>query len=287
VTVFDDFLATSVPAGAVGVMWLGQATVALRVDGAVMLVDPFLSAHPERLVPPPCSGADARGVDAVLVTHDHLDHLDDATLAAVAAASPYAAIVTPPEVVERVVGLGIDKRRVRGLPAWETTSAAGVVVRAVPAKHGIDVGLQACTAATPFETVDVSGNRVAANPNRLDSVGTRRRHQARESHGTHWRMHLCDERVVGRAEHGRGRSRAQRVEALVLGLVEWRPHRLSTLSQRERSDQSNSASIGLSCRDPCGSSPRRLRGRRGSLYRAAECQPHVSFCFLFSRLRSR
>jgi L-ascorbate 6-phosphate lactonase len=47
--------------------------------------------------------------------------------------------VTPPEVVERVVGLGIDKRRVRGLPAWETTSAAGVVVRAVPAKHGVDM----------------------------------------------------------------------------------------------------------------------------------------------------
>jgi L-ascorbate 6-phosphate lactonase len=136
VTVFDDFLAASVPTGAVGLMWLGRATVALRVEGAVVLVDPFLSAHPERLVPPPCSGADARGVDVVLVTHDHLDHLDhldDATLAAVAAASPYAAIVTPPEVVERVVGLGIDKRRVHGLPAWETTSVAGVVVRAVPA----------------------------------------------------------------------------------------------------------------------------------------------------------
>ena len=38
-TVFDDFLAASVPAGAVGLMWLGQATVALRVDGAVLLVD--------------------------------------------------------------------------------------------------------------------------------------------------------------------------------------------------------------------------------------------------------
>jgi L-ascorbate 6-phosphate lactonase len=139
VTVFDDFLAASVPAGAVGLMWLGQATVVLRVDGAVVLVDPFLSAHPERLVPPPCSGADARGVDVVLVTHDHLDHLDDATLAAVAAASPDAVIVTPPEVIERVVGLGIDERRVRGLPAWQTMSVAGIVVRAVPAKHGLDM----------------------------------------------------------------------------------------------------------------------------------------------------
>jgi L-ascorbate metabolism protein UlaG (beta-lactamase superfamily) len=139
VTVFDDFRAASVPAGAVGLMWLGQATVALRVDGAVVLVDPFLSTHPERLVPPPCSGADARDIDVVLVTHDHLDHLDDATLAAVAAASPKAVIVTPREVVGRVVGLGIDEGRVRGLAAWETTSVAGVAVRAVPAKHGLDM----------------------------------------------------------------------------------------------------------------------------------------------------
>ena len=138
-TVFDDFLATSVPDGAVGLMWLGQATVALRVECAVVLIDPFLSPHPERLVPPPCSGADARGVDVVLVTHDHLDHLDDATLAAVAAASPNAVIVTPPEVVERVVGLGIDERRVCGLPAWETTSIDGVTVRAVAAKHGLEM----------------------------------------------------------------------------------------------------------------------------------------------------
>ena len=138
-SVFDDLAAAAVPPGGVGVLWLGQASVALRVDGVVVLVDPFFSPHPDRLVPPPCAGADARDVDAVLVTHDHLDHLDDVTLAAVAAASPTAVIVTPNDVVDRVVGLGIDARRVRGLAAWETTRVAGVPVRAVPAKHGVDM----------------------------------------------------------------------------------------------------------------------------------------------------
>lgn len=116
--------------------WFGQASVALRLGGTTVLIDPFLSPHPERLVPPPFAAEEARGVDLVLVTHDHLDHLDEAALPAIAAASPHALVVVPEEVVERVVELGVERSRVQGLPPDGRTEIGAVTVEAVPACHG-------------------------------------------------------------------------------------------------------------------------------------------------------
>jgi L-ascorbate metabolism protein UlaG (beta-lactamase superfamily) len=116
--------------------WFGQASVALRLGGTTVLVDPFLSPHPERLVPPPFAAEEARGVDLVLITHDHLDHLDEAALPVLAAASPTAIVVVPEGIVERVVELGVKGTRVRGLPADGRTEIGAVTVDAVPACHG-------------------------------------------------------------------------------------------------------------------------------------------------------
>jgi L-ascorbate metabolism protein UlaG (beta-lactamase superfamily) len=116
--------------------WFGQASVALRLGGMTALIDPFLSPHPERLVPSPFAAEEARGVDVVLITHDHLDHLDEPALPAVAAASPTAIVVVPEGVVERITELGIERARVRGLRADGRTEIGAVTVEAVPACHG-------------------------------------------------------------------------------------------------------------------------------------------------------
>jgi L-ascorbate metabolism protein UlaG (beta-lactamase superfamily) len=120
--------------------WFGQASVALRLGGSTALIDPFLSPHPERLVPPPFAAEEARGVDLLLITHDHLDHLDEPALPAIAAASPTATVVVPEEVVERVTELGVERARVRGLPPDGRTEIGGVTVDAVPACHGEGAG---------------------------------------------------------------------------------------------------------------------------------------------------
>jgi L-ascorbate 6-phosphate lactonase len=120
----------------VALVWLGQAGFALRLGGMTVLVDPFLSPHPERLVPPPFTASDARGVDVVLITHDHLDHLDDHAVATIAAVSPSAVFVVPEDVVDRVTQLGIDGERVRGLPPDGRAEIGAVTVDAVPAAHG-------------------------------------------------------------------------------------------------------------------------------------------------------
>jgi L-ascorbate 6-phosphate lactonase len=135
-TILEALARYDAAARSVVLVLFGQSSVALRLGGVTVLVDPFLSPHPERLVPPPFAAENARGVDLVLITHDHLDHLDEIALPAIAAASPTATVVVPEEVVERVAGLGVERARVRGLPHEGRTEVGAVMVDAVPACHG-------------------------------------------------------------------------------------------------------------------------------------------------------
>jgi L-ascorbate 6-phosphate lactonase len=116
--------------------WLGQASVAMRLGGATALVDPFLSPHPERLVSPPFAAEEARGIDVVLITHDHLDHLDERALPAIATVSPDAVVIVPEDVVERVTTLGVERERVHGLPPDGRVTIGALTIDAVPACHG-------------------------------------------------------------------------------------------------------------------------------------------------------
>jgi len=134
--ILDELATIDLGPRSVALAWLGQASFALRLAGTTVLVDPFLSPHPERVVPPPLAGADARGVDVVLVTHDHLDHLDDEALPAIASASPDAAFVVHEELVERVAALGIGRSRVVGVAADGRARVGEVAVDAVAAAHG-------------------------------------------------------------------------------------------------------------------------------------------------------
>jgi len=117
--------------------WLGQAGFLLRADGVAVLVDAFLSDRPERLVPPPLDPATLTGIDLVLCTHEHWDHLDAPTVAAVAAASPQARVVVPAPVTDQVAGVPAD--RVVGAVAHEPLTGLAAPVFPVPALHGIDV----------------------------------------------------------------------------------------------------------------------------------------------------
>jgi L-ascorbate 6-phosphate lactonase len=117
----------------VALWWLGQASFVLRFAGATVLVDPFLEPHPDRLVPPPFAAEDAAGVDVVAITHDHLDHLDRASLPAIAAASPAARFVAP---LPLAASLGIPTERIVGLRPGESVDVAGVRVHGVAALHG-------------------------------------------------------------------------------------------------------------------------------------------------------
>jgi N-acyl-phosphatidylethanolamine-hydrolysing phospholipase D len=68
--------------------WLGHSSVLLQIDGAVVLTDPIFSercspiyfAGPKRLLKPPCSVNNLPQIDAVVISHNHYDHLDKQTV---------------------------------------------------------------------------------------------------------------------------------------------------------------------------------------------------------------
>lgn len=71
-------------------LWLGHATFLIELDNAVLLTDPVLSERasplawigPKRFHPVPLASADFPQLDAVVISHDHYDHLDYASIQA-------------------------------------------------------------------------------------------------------------------------------------------------------------------------------------------------------------
>ena len=79
---------TQVPPGAVALWFLGQASMVIKGAVTVVYVDPFCSDHRARVYPPPLTAEQVPCPDWVLCTHNHLDHLDIATLQPIARRFP-------------------------------------------------------------------------------------------------------------------------------------------------------------------------------------------------------
>lgn len=122
--------------GQVAFWWIGQSGFFLRSAEALVLVDPYLSPNPDRLVPAPIAPEDITGLTVLACTHDHIDHLDKPSVPPLLKASPDAQIVVPKPVIGEVTALNVPADRIRGARVDHPIEFPGVTVHAIPAVHG-------------------------------------------------------------------------------------------------------------------------------------------------------
>ncbi|MFD3993985.1 MBL fold metallo-hydrolase [Streptomyces sp. NPDC058583] len=116
------------------ITWAGHASWVLRVGGLTVLTDPVWSRRifgtPARLTPVGVRWEDLPRVDAVVISHNHFDHLDAPTLKRLPRHTPV--------FVPAGLGRWFARRRfsrVTELDWWEAAELDGVRFDFVPAHH--------------------------------------------------------------------------------------------------------------------------------------------------------
>ncbi len=123
-------------AGHAALWWLGQHSFVLRLGGATVYIDPYLSDHPRRRVRPLLDAAAVTNADIIIGTHDHGDHIDRPIWPVLAQASPQAVFVVPELLREQLTAdLGLPAARVRGLDDGRVLDLCGLRLHGLPAAH--------------------------------------------------------------------------------------------------------------------------------------------------------
>ena len=116
--------------------WLGQAGFRIDVGGASFVVDPWATPHEHRLIPPPPLALAAEDIDSVLITHEHLDHLDLPLLAVILERSPTASVVLPEALVPLVEHV-VPEPQIVAVNPHDRVDVGGLSIDVVPALHGV------------------------------------------------------------------------------------------------------------------------------------------------------
>ncbi|MFF3561583.1 MBL fold metallo-hydrolase [Streptomyces sp. NPDC002574] len=129
------------PASGLRLTWMGHSTVWTEIDGHRVLFDPvwgercspFSFIGPKRLHRPPVALRELGEADAIVISHDHYDHLDMPTIKALAGTG--TRFVVPLGVGAHLERWGVPADRMTELDWHESTQVGGLTLTATPARH--------------------------------------------------------------------------------------------------------------------------------------------------------
>jgi len=126
---------------------LGHSSILMKLNQQLLLIDPVFSdraspvqwAGPKRFHQAPISIDDLPLIDAVIISHDHYDHLDEAAI--VQLNNKVERFVVPTTVSKHLIKWGISRDKIVELDWWKSASFEGVELTATPTQHFSGRGL--------------------------------------------------------------------------------------------------------------------------------------------------
>lgn len=130
----------------IGIVWLGQNGFLIKSESCVFFFDPYLSDFAEqwtyqrknehiRMSAIPITPKEIYGVDYVLCTHDHVDHIDPFTIPIVALRNPETKFVTPKVARQRMLSLFVEESNLILLNGEDSVELPELKIHAIPAAH--------------------------------------------------------------------------------------------------------------------------------------------------------
>lgn len=116
--------------------WFGHSNFRIEADAATILIDPFFEGNPRA----PIKHTAIKRADAVLVTHDHGDHVGQAVDIAT---RTKAALVSVFDTANSLMERGLPGGQAVGLNIGGSVTVAGVRISMVQAVHSSHTGASA------------------------------------------------------------------------------------------------------------------------------------------------
>jgi L-ascorbate metabolism protein UlaG (beta-lactamase superfamily) len=137
----DPKLFRTPPESGLRVTWFGHASILVEIDGHRVLTDPVWSERaspftwigPKRWYEPALALADLPPLDAVVISHDHYDHLDYPTI--VALNQRKVTFVVPLGIGAHLEYWGVPANRIIELDWWEEKRIGALNLVCTPARH--------------------------------------------------------------------------------------------------------------------------------------------------------
>jgi L-ascorbate metabolism protein UlaG (beta-lactamase superfamily) len=120
--------------------WMGHASTYVEIDGLRLLLDPVfaqrvspLPVGPRRFHAPPIALADLPAIDAVLISHDHYDHLDMDAMRHLAQRG--SRFLVPLGIGAHLERWGVPTAQIEELEWWQQRTIGSVQIVCTPTRH--------------------------------------------------------------------------------------------------------------------------------------------------------
>jgi L-ascorbate metabolism protein UlaG (beta-lactamase superfamily) len=141
----DPGIFATAPQRGLRITWMGHSTSLVEMDGVNILIDPVWEERaspmqwsgPKRFFPAPLALEDLPEIDAVLISHDHFDHLGEETVRRLAQLERLrgARWISPLGVDKILASYGVNPAQCTALDWTEAVTVGPVTLTALPARH--------------------------------------------------------------------------------------------------------------------------------------------------------